>query len=70
MKLRLRELRTLAFLSQEELAQRAGVSESTVKLIERGVVSPHLRTVRKLAEALGVHPRELLADQGKAKAAA
>jgi len=68
MQLRLRELRALAVLSQEELAERAGVSESTVRKIETGVVSPHPRTIRKLADALGVTPRELLVEEGKAAA--
>ncbi len=58
---RLRELREGQVLSMRELAGRAGVSWHTVYEIEAGrrkTAQP--RTIRKLAEALGVEPRELL----------
>ncbi len=57
---RLRELRAL---SQRELAARAKLSVTTVNRIETGQRKPMPRTVRKLAEALGVTPEELLAEQ-------
>jgi transcriptional regulator with XRE-family HTH domain len=56
----LRELRDRASLSQEELAERAGVSRATIADLERGARKPHPKTRRKLAEALGVEPYELL----------
>jgi len=58
--LRLRELRAL---SQRELAALAKLSVTTVNRIELGQRKPMPRTVRKLAEALGVTPEELLAEQ-------
>jgi transcriptional regulator with XRE-family HTH domain len=47
--------------TQRRLAEEAGVSPTTVSGIESGRISrPHFGTVRKLARALGVDPRELL----------
>ena len=56
----LRRLRTLNALTQAQLAERAGLTESAVARAERGETEPHMTTVRKLADALGVHPRELI----------
>ena len=59
---RLRENRTNQALSQRELATRANVTQTTIVMAEAaGNFRPS--THRKLAEALGVHPRELLGDR-------
>jgi len=58
-----RRLRELRALSQRELAARAKLSVTTVNRIETGQRKPMPRTVRKLAEALGVTPEELLTEQ-------
>ena len=51
----LRELRTRARLTQQELAEAAGVSLRTVSDLERGVAAtPQRETVRLLADALGL----------------
>jgi predicted ATPase/DNA-binding XRE family transcriptional regulator len=51
----LRQARTAAALSQEELAERAGVSARGVSDLERGLRrAPRLETVRLLADALGL----------------
>lgn len=57
---RLRELREAAFLSQAELAQRAGVSRVTIVDLEAGRAEARWTTGRKLAEALGVAPTDLI----------
>ena len=50
---RLRDLRETAGLTQEELAERAGLTAKTISLIERGERKrPYPHTVRSLAEAL------------------
>ncbi len=50
-------------LSQRELAALANISPATVFKIEQDMVDrPHPRTLRKLAEALDVAPRDLRAD--------
>jgi tetratricopeptide (TPR) repeat protein/transcriptional regulator with XRE-family HTH domain len=51
----LRQLRTEAGLTQEELAEAAGVSVRSVRDLERGrVATPQKETVRLLANALGL----------------
>ena len=59
---RLRDLRKRALLTQEQLAERSGIATSTVIRIERNQVEPQGRTIRKLAEALGVEPHELVKE--------
>lgn len=56
----LRELRVPRGLTQEQVAAAVGTSQSHYSKIELGLVSPTIRTVRKIAEALGVDPIELL----------
>ena len=70
----LRELRMRRFLTQAELAEKTGVSESTVAGWEAGRKAPRLRNIRKLAEVLGVEPGEIQLvterkSEGGAKAA-
>jgi transcriptional regulator with XRE-family HTH domain len=57
---RLRALRDRQALSQRDLAERAGVSPTTVARIECGQLEPRPSTVRKLARALGVEPEALM----------
>ena len=59
---KLRAARTRRLLTQEELAERADVSPSTVANIELDNREPHFRTIRKLAKALDVDPTELLGE--------
>jgi transcriptional regulator with XRE-family HTH domain len=56
---RLKSLRIEQALTQAELAEKAGVALNTVARLERNETEPHMPTARKLAAALGVHPREL-----------
>jgi transcriptional regulator with XRE-family HTH domain len=49
-----REHRTLIRLSQEELADRAGLDRTYVSGIERGRRNPSLRILQRIADALGV----------------
>jgi transcriptional regulator with XRE-family HTH domain len=60
---RLRELRRERVLSLRELEERSGVSYNTIWRIEDGRQGAHPRTVRKLAEALGVAPKELIQER-------
>ena len=55
----LREAREQALLTQEELAARAGVQPFTISRIETDKVEPRFSTIRKLARALDIDPREL-----------
>lgn len=60
---RLRELRWRRVLSMRDLEERSGVSHNTIWQIESGRQGAHPRTIRKLAEALGVEPEELLKEE-------
>ena len=55
-----RELRRRRVLTMEELAEKAGVGRNTIWRLEHGVMGAQPRTIRKLAEALGVEPRDLM----------
>jgi transcriptional regulator with XRE-family HTH domain len=55
----LRRIRHEHFWSQAELSKRSGVSQQTIWRYELGKAAPLGRTVRALAEALGVEPRAL-----------
>ena len=59
---KLKEVRTRRLLTQEELAEKAGISAATVVNVERNNQEPHFRTIRKLAKALDVDPTELLGE--------
>jgi D-alanyl-D-alanine-carboxypeptidase/D-alanyl-D-alanine-endopeptidase len=62
----LRAKRVEKFISQAELAEASGLSGAHVGRIERNEVEPHLSTIRKLAQALGVEPQELVEGDGGA----
>jgi transcriptional regulator with XRE-family HTH domain len=57
---KLKGLREDAVLSQRELARMAGLAYGTVWRIENGFPEARTGTIRKLANALGVEPRELV----------
>jgi ribosome-binding protein aMBF1 (putative translation factor) len=61
---KLKELRLDQALSARDLADRAGINYRTVLRLEHGQTEAQPRTVRKLAEALGVEPRELRPRRG------
>lgn len=52
-------------MSQEDLANAAGLTWGTVSRVERGEVSPSLKTAQALARALGVTVDEIDWPQGK-----
>src|SRR5215217_5949817 len=56
---KVRAAREGRFLSQRELAGKAGINHNTIWRIEGGSVEVHPRTIRKLAEALCVDPASL-----------
>ena len=58
----LREYRTRAGLSQDDLAERAGLSRRGISDLERGARrAPHLGTIRRLSDALGLDAPHLSA---------
>ena len=56
----LRRLRTAAGLSQEELADRAGLHRTYISSIERGQRNISLENIFVIANALGAQSGELL----------
>lgn len=58
----LKRERVRALLTQQELAERAGVGYPTISRIENDHAEPHFRTIRKLAKALGIDPAELVKE--------
>jgi transcriptional regulator with XRE-family HTH domain len=59
---RVRLLRRRRGWTQRELAERAGVTHTTIVRLERGGSDPNISTIRKVAEALGVSPAEVLGE--------
>ncbi len=57
---RLRQLRVEKALSLRALGERSSVAFDTINKLELGQRPARLSTIRKLAEALGVEPRELM----------
>lgn len=60
---RLREERHRAGLTQQALAERAGLDKQAVSLIENAHATPRLDTVKRLAHALGMSAADLIADE-------
>ncbi len=52
--------RLAAGYTQQELAERAGTGRATVRNLEQGERRAHATTLRRLSEALGVSPADLL----------
>lgn len=57
----IKALRAEKGLSQEALADLAGVQRPTLSAIERGTSDPRLSTLFRLAEAMGEPPNVLIA---------
>lgn len=60
---RVRLLRKTQNLTQEELAEKAGLSYKFIGEIERGAANPTLDTIEKIASALGVYAALLLSEK-------
>ena len=56
----LRQARHAKKLTQEELADRAGLSMRYIGAIERGDVSASVTVLGQIADALGIEPCELV----------
>ena len=60
---RLRQLRVERALSLRALAERSGVAFDTINKLELGHRPARLVTIRKLADALDVEPKELVKEE-------
>jgi transcriptional regulator with XRE-family HTH domain len=59
---KLRQLRVERALSLRALKEKSGVAYDTINKLENGHRPARLVTIRKLADALGVQPRELIKE--------
>lgn len=57
---KVRRVRAAAQLTQEQVAERAGISQQYISGLERGTRNPSIETVHILAVALGVTHVDLL----------
>jgi transcriptional regulator with XRE-family HTH domain len=62
---RLREIREEAGISQEKLAEEAGVHRTYVSSVERGKRNVSLVNIERFAAALGVKMGELMPDTAR-----
>ena len=58
-----KRVRERALLTQQELADRAGIGLTTLNRIENDHAEPQFRTIRKLAKTLGVDPAALIPEE-------
>ena len=56
----IKRLRRLSALSLRELGRRSGIAYDTINKLENEQRAAQARTLRRLADALGVEPRELM----------
>jgi transcriptional regulator with XRE-family HTH domain len=63
---RIRALRLARGETLRQLASQAGVTESFLSQVERGVASPSIATVQRIARALGTSIAELFATDDRA----
>lgn len=61
----IRKYREGAGLSQEALAEGAGLHRTYISLVERGHRNISVDALAQIAEALGVYPSRLMADAEK-----
>ena len=58
--IKIRLLRTKKKLSQEKLGEKADLSKNSISSIERGISSPSIETLDKIAKALNIELKELV----------
>ena len=63
---RIARFRKASGLTQEQLAGRLSVALETISRMERGVNAPSIKTLGRMAEALGVQVQELFTPEGGA----
>jgi transcriptional regulator with XRE-family HTH domain len=56
----LRAQREKRFMNQEEFAEFVGLSRDHLGRLERNEHEPHLSTIKKIADKLGIEPSELV----------
>ena len=54
------KIRTAKNMTQEELCDKAGIFRSQLTRVERGNLNITMKTLKALADALEINPKELL----------
>jgi transcriptional regulator with XRE-family HTH domain len=62
---KIRQMREERALTLADLGERSGLNIATISRLENGLRPARLSTVRKLAEALEVEPREIVNGKGR-----
>ena len=57
-----RRLRLAGGMTQEQYAERSGFSQQYISDLERGRRNPTVVSLFELAQALGIHPSELIVE--------
>ncbi|MDD4391103.1 MAG: helix-turn-helix domain-containing protein [Eubacteriales bacterium] len=65
--IKLKELRTLAGISQEKLAEKIGVSGVMISQYENGKKMPSRETIKKIAAFFGVSSSDMIGDSSGEK---
>ena len=60
---KLRRLRRERAFSQQDVERMTGVSQATLSDLEQGKRGARASTLRKLAQVLGVEPKELMKEE-------
>ena len=60
---RLRKLRRERAFSQQDVERITGIAQATLSDLEQGKRGARASTLRKLAESLGVEPKELMKEE-------
>jgi len=56
---RIKTLRSEKNMTQQDLSRKSGIPQPYISRLERGEHSPSAKTIRRLATALGVEPKDL-----------
>jgi transcriptional regulator with XRE-family HTH domain len=62
---KLRAFRERRFLTQQQLADRAGTSKANISRLESGAQNARMSTIVRLAQVLGIEPEELVDWNGE-----
>ena len=60
---KLREMRRRKAMERRELGKKSGVHWTTIARLELGQTTMRLSTAKKIADALGVDPSELVGEE-------
>ena len=56
---KIKELRKSAGMTQEQLSEKSKIPQSHISRLEKGEHSPTAKTIRRLAEAMGIDAKEI-----------